>query len=318
MKKASIYILVMSFLTYATKQYFNVINYIFNAVLGRGDKLFFAKSNDISDEEQVIKADMDLHKHSLEQWVSVTRQTHCYIKAFDFQPIYTKIFLQHSFTDDWVIVVHGYGGTGTMMYYAAKEFYERGYNVIVPDLRGHGKSGGTHISMGWYDRLDLIKIINAVVKGNNNANIFLYGVSMGAATVLMTGGEKLSSNVKGIIGDCSYDSIKNIFSYQIKKVFHLPSFPFIQTMSRVCEKRLGISFKKASVVNQLNKCYIPVLLFHGEKDRLVPTNMAYKLYSAAKGYKDLYIIRNAGHGVSSMVDHTKYWSRVFDFLSKCK
>lgn len=316
MKKIPILILGMSFFAYGIKQYYNAVNYMFNVTLGRGNKMFFARCNDTSREEQVIKADMDLHKPSLEKWETEVRQTGCYIKSLDNQPLYAKIFLQNSFTDSWAIVVHGYGGTGNMMYYAAKEFYEKGYNVVVPDLRGHGKSGGSYISMGWYDRLDLIQIINAIVKGNNKAQIALYGVSMGAATVLMTGGEALPDNVEAIVADCSYDNIKNIFSYQIKKVFRLPSFPFINTMSKICKRRLGFSFKQASVEKQLENCNIPVLFFHGEKDRLVPTNMVYKLYSATKGYKELYVVKNAGHGVSSMVEHNKYWGRVFDFLAK--
>lgn len=316
MKKLPVVVLSVSFFAFAIKQYYNMVNYMFNMVLGRGNKMFLLGGNDVSGEEKVLKRDNQQHHQQLESWLKNTRQTVCNVKSKDNKPIYMKIFLQEKFTDNWIIVVHGYGGSGNIMYYAAKEFYEKGYNVVVPDLRGHGQSGGSFISMGWYDRFDLIEVIKAIVKGNNNAEIFLYGVSMGAATVLMTGGERLPFNVKGIIADCSYDSVENIFSYQIKKVFHLPPFPFINTMSRICKKKLGFSFKEVSVENQLKKCSLPILFFHGEKDRLVPTNMVYRLYSAAKGNKDLYVVRNAGHGVSSMVEYDKYWNKVFGFVKK--
>lgn len=316
MKKLSVFVLSVPFVAVVAKLYYKLTEYIFDMVLKRGDKLFLAKGDVLKKEEETLQKDMEKHKDTLDIWKRKTRQTKCFVRGTGNKAVYLKIFLQNSFTHKWVAVIHGYGGSGPLMYYAAKEFYERGFNVVVPDLRGHGNSSGGFIDMGWYDRLDIAEIANKIVKGDKDAEIFLYGVSMGGAAVLMAGGEDLPHNVKGIISDCSYDSVENIFSYQISRLFKLPPFPFVKTMSKICRKKLGFDFSKASVVKQLEKCTLPVLFFHGEKDRLVPTNMVYSLYAGAKGYKDVYIIKNAEHGVSSMVDHKYYWSKVFDFTNK--
>ncbi len=315
MKKLPILVGV-SFFIFALKQYINAVNYMFNIALGRGNKMFLAKCTDLTTEEKILERDMKKQQQSLKKWVHKTRQAPCYIHGEGNKAIYLKVFLQNSFTDNWVIVVHGYGGCGEMMYYAAKEFYDKGYNVVVPDLAAHGKSGGRFIGMGWCDRLDIVKVINCIVKGNENAHIYLYGVSMGGAAVLMTGGEKLPRNVKGIVADCSYDNVSNILAYQLKKIFNLPAFPFVYTMSRICKKKLGFTFNQASVEKQLEKCKLPLLLFHGEKDELVPAQMAYKLCNHTKGYRDLCVVKNAGHGVSAMVRHNYYWGKVFDFLDR--
>ena len=57
----------------------------------------------------------------------------------------------------WVIGAHGYTETACSMVGIAKQFLNYGYNVLLPDLRAHGKSEGKYIGMGWLDRLDLIK-----------------------------------------------------------------------------------------------------------------------------------------------------------------
>src|SRR5699024_6839140 len=107
------------------------------------------------------------------------------------------------------IIAHGYMGDAESMYQFADMYHRLGYNVLVPDARGHGKSQGDYIGFGWPERKDYVKWIHEVLSQNGSKeNIILHGVSMGAATVMMTSGEKLPTNVKAIIEDCGYSSIQ--------------------------------------------------------------------------------------------------------------
>ena len=114
-----------------------------------------------------------------------------------------------------VFTVHGYTSEGINMSSYAKNYYDIGYNVLIPDLRSHGLSEGDYIGMGWDDRLDIIDWINTILEYNPNAEIVLHGVSMGAATVSMVSGEDLPSNVKAIVADCGYTSVWDEFAYQL-------------------------------------------------------------------------------------------------------
>ena len=102
----------------------------------------------------------------------------------------------------WAIVIHGYRCDHNSMTEFSQRYYENGYQVVAPDLRACGKSEGNYVGMGWLDRLDIISWINWIIEQDPDAQIVLHGVSMGAATVMMTSGETLPENVKVFVEDC--------------------------------------------------------------------------------------------------------------------
>lgn len=219
-------------------------------------------------------------------------------------------------TNKWAIVVHGYTSEGKYMAGFARKFYDMGYNVLVPDLRGHGKSEGNYIGMGWHDRLDIVKWIHKIIEENKDANIILHGVSMGAATVMMTSGEELPSNVKAIIEDCGYTSVKDEFSYQLKALFNLPSFPIINVTSLICKIKAGYWFGEGSAIKQVAKSKTPILFIHGDADDFVPYFMLDELYDAANCTKEKLVIKGASHARAVVEDPELYWNTIKKFIDK--
>ena len=216
----------------------------------------------------------------------------------------------------WVITVHGYMGSGAKMAFYAENFYNMGYNVLVPDLRGHGKSEGDYIGMGWNDRKDILRWIDLILKENNNAKIILHGVSMGGATVMMTSGEKLPENVKCIIEDCGYSSVVDEFEDKLKNIFNLPKTPILQAADLVSRVRAGYWFSDASSVNQLKKAKVPILFIHGDKDDFVPYDMLDKVYNAADVEKEKLVVEGAEHAKSAYVNPELYWNTISKFINQ--
>ena len=216
----------------------------------------------------------------------------------------------------WVISVHGYNGKGSDMEHYAKGFYDMGYNVLVPDLRGHGESEGNYIGMGWHDRLDILKWINFILEDHSDAEIILHGVSMGASTVMMTSGEQLPDNVKCIIEDCGYTSVWEEFSYQLKSLFNLPEIPVMQFANIVGRIRAGYWFSAASAIDQIKKCNIPMLFIHGDKDDFVPYDMLDKLYDEGTMEKEKVVFEGAEHAKSLKSNPELYWESVKNFINK--
>ena len=237
-----------------------------------------------------------------------------YIESYDKLQLHSYVVSQNS--NKWAIVVHGYGGSGKLMSDKSKYFYDMGYNVLIPDLRGHGKSEGDYIGMGWKDRLDIISWINFIIKENPNAEIVLHGTSMGAATVLMTSGENLPSNVKAIVADCAYTSAWDEFSYQLETYLKVPSYYILNVTNMVTKLKAGYSLKEASALESVKKATVPILFIHGDKDKFVPYSMMDKLYDATTSPKEKLTIEGGEHANSDLVSPFLYWLTVEDFLNQ--
>ncbi len=239
-----------------------------------------------------------------------------YITSSDKLKLHSYKVTNQNNSNKWVIAVHGYTSEGINMSTYAKHYYDNGYNVLIPDLRAHGLSEGNYIGMGWDDRLDIISWINYILNENPNAEIILHGVSMGAATVLMTSGEEIPSNVKAIVADCGYTSVWDEFAYQLDDLFSLPEFPILNVSSMVAKIRAGYFLGEASSLEQVKNSKTPILYIHGDKDDFVPYYMMEELYNATSSEKEMLTIKGAEHAKASEVDPETYWNTVNNFINK--
>lgn len=219
----------------------------------------------------------------------------------------------------YVVACHGYGSIPQLMGRSAARFYDMGFNILAPAARAHEQSEGRYASMGWLERRDIVAWVDTIVEQDPEAEIVLYGISMGGATVMMTAGEAdLSPNVKCIIEDCGYTSVWDEFAGQLDELFGLPTFPVLDAANLVTQLRAGFGFKEASAVEQLfHNDSRPMLFIHGEEDTFVPYWMLEQVYQACYCEdKEMLSVPGAAHGEASWEDPELYWSTVESFLAK--
>lgn len=251
-----------------------------------------------------------------EEWIVNIETETVLMESHDGLALNATYYNSNPGSNKLAILIHGYCANQGDMKTEARRFSLEGYNVLTPDMRSHGKSEGVMIGMGWLDRLDVVDWVEKMVSENNNLEIILYGESMGGATVMMTSGEKLPSNVKAIVEDCGYTSVYDMFVNELKNRFNLPEHPILDAADLVTGIRAGYNFKDASALKQVQKATVPMMFIHGSNDNYVLTDMVYPLYEACPTEKELLIIEGAGHGASADVDPDLYWSSVFAFLTK--
>lgn len=217
----------------------------------------------------------------------------------------------------WAVCIHGFSGSGLSLGLAAKHWHGQGWNVLLPDLRGSGDSEGDYYGMGWLDRHDVIRWVRETILAKDpDAQIVLHGVSMGAATVMMTTGEPLPVNVRAAVEDCGYTDVWQEFTIQLKKVFGLPQFPIMHIANGMAKRRAGYSFKEASSVAQVKKSKTPTLFIHGDADTFVPFFMLGEVYEAAACEKEKMVVHGAQHGESGQLEPERYWNTVHAFVGK--
>ncbi|MBD8348932.1 MULTISPECIES: alpha/beta hydrolase [unclassified Dysgonomonas] len=295
------------------------------AIIGGGAVYMFGVSLDRkvtpTDEEDAY-AFLYEHDPSLKIWVDSLRENSAlrdtFIVAADGSKLHALYIRSAIASPNTALIIHGYTDNSIRMLMIGHLYNkEMGYNILLPDLRAHGKSDGEYIQMGWKDRLDIMKWID-VTKGiyGDTTRMVIHGISMGAATTMMTSGEDLPENIKCFVEDCGYTSVWDEFTHKLKDDYGLPAFPILNAASSYSQMKVGWNFKEASALEQLKKSKLPMFFIHGDKDTYVPTWMVNVLYEAKQGDKELWVVPNVEHANAYWDCTDEYVAKTNQFVSK--
>lgn len=215
-----------------------------------------------------------------------------------------------------VICFHGYTSQGMSDYIALSDYYmKHGYSMLLVDERAHGQSEGTYIGFGCLDRKDALGWIDWIIENcGRDVQILLHGTSMGGATVLMASGLELPEQVKGIISDCGFTSPKEVFTYVLHSMYHLPAFPVIPLADLLNRKLAGYGMDECNAAREVRKAKIPILMIHGEGDTFVPSSMCEEIYENCASEKKKLIVKGAAHAESYYKDTESYEQALDEFI----
>lgn len=208
---------------------------------------------------------------------------------------------------------HGYRGTGVRDFSGGAQLcLKLGQNVLLVDQRAHGESGGHTITFGIREKEDCLCWIGyANARFGADRPLYLYGVSMGASTVLLAAGEALPPNVAAIVADSPYDSVPGI----LKKVCRdkkLPLYPLLALGARLFG---DFSPARGDIGKAVARSKTPILILHGEDDRFVPVTMSQGLKASYPQKLTLCTFPGAGHGISCLVSPAAYQRSLRSFLA---
>lgn len=189
-----------------------------------------------------------------------------------------------------------------------------GFNALVIDQRAHGLSAGHTISFGIREHRDCLSWVEyANARFGSDTPIILSGLSMGAATVLMATGLELPSNVTCVLADSPYSAPSAIIEKVCADEHYPVAFcrPFIHLGAWLYG---GFRLNSCTAKDAVTRAKIPILLIHGEADRLVPCSMSREIADCSASPVTVATFPGAGHGLSYMIDPLRYEKVVYDFL----
>ncbi len=189
-------------------------------------------------------------------------------------------------------------------------------NLLLIEQRCHGESGGNLISYGIRERFDILTWLDWLEDNHPGLPVYLCGVSMGAATVLMASGLPIAGRVAGIIADCGYSDPKEIVKLTLKKSIRGFSGPTLAAVNLNCKLKDKFTFGDYSPIEALtSNTEIPCLFIHGDADKLVPWRMSMENYYACQAPKDILIVSGAAHAMSFVVNPEAYKKKLMEFFA---
>ena len=215
------------------------------------------------------------------------------------------------------IAFHGYRSSGLTDFCGGAQISrELGHNLLLVDQRAHGKSQGRTITFGIKERYDVLNWVEyALQRFGPDTNILLFGISMGASTVLMASELPLPENGKGIIADCPYSSPTKIIRAVGRKM-RIPA-PVATVFSWVGAKVYGgFDLGETDPVRAVRQAKVPILLIHGEADGFVPCDMSSDIQRSNPQMIYRCTFPGADHGISFLVNPERYRKLVGEFCEK--
>lgn len=206
------------------------------------------------------------------------------------------------------VILHGYKTDAKRMENEKDLFMKMNYSILMIDNQSK------YYTFGKKEKRVLIDIL----KEYKDKDIVLYGMSMGAATVLQAAVEEdFPKNVKMLIVDSPYDDIYSVFKTELKKRFNLPAFPILPLARMVAFAHLKIDIKGIKVSDKINNTNIPILFLHGGADTFVYPKYSKKIYDAYKGKNKKYVLfPNVGHSEMDEKCPDLYEKTIREFIEK--
>jgi hypothetical protein len=214
-----------------------------------------------------------------------------------------------------VVISHGitYSLYGSIKYVPL--FRKRGFNVLLYDLRHHGRSGGPNTTFGFYERHDLRLLVDwALQRLGPGGKVGTMGESLGAAVTIMEAKE--DPHLSFAIADCPYSDLADLFDYRQRVQYPwLPRWPFFFIANWFCRRITGMSFEDVSPIGGIEALATPLLLTHGREDRYIPPEMSIAMFDNKRlGLRRIYLAPDARHAESLVKNPVEYDRTVGEFL----
>lgn len=215
-----------------------------------------------------------------------------------------------------VIFVHGKDACKgyefkTSSFQLAEAFVERGFSVLMLDLRGHGESDFGRMTYGKYERRDVLGAVDwLMAQGYAHSSIGVLGASMGAVSAIGAAAEEEA--IGALVADSAFADYGEVMRDQFSKQSGLPRI-FLWGAITIARFMTGVNLRTLRPVEDAAWLISqPTMIIHAVDDPFIPVDHARKLAAAAMA--DLWITPGESHLASFRENYDDYVRKVSDFF----
>lgn len=218
--------------------------------------------------------------------------------------------------DDWVLLFHGVSDNRVGVMGHGEFLLRNGYNVLMMDARAHGSSDGDKATYGWLERGDVRVIADALFASEQVHCFFLLGESMGGSIALQAAA--VEPRVAGVVAESAFANLKEVsFDYAGLRMSHWLGRTIFRPASSLAlnsaTKEGGFRAEDVSPEKAVAARPFQVLLICGTRDRNIPPRHTKRIYQAASGPKEMWLVRDAGHSAALGTAPQEFEQRVVKF-----
>jgi pimeloyl-ACP methyl ester carboxylesterase len=208
-----------------------------------------------------------------------------------------------------LVLVHGWGSNHGTMTRLARPLLERGFPVLLFDVRHHGKSGGAPYVTARHFRDDIKAALKRMAAVFPDRPTVLIGHSMGGSTGILAVAD--GGDARGLVTIGSPGDLWAVWAYHLDRK-GLPGRWVIKCLSPFWRVRAGVPWRSLDPVVRAADLRVPFLIFHGDQDESVPADHALQL-GRGSGI-DPRILEGEGH--TDLLDSPVLHGELEAFLQK--
>lgn len=227
----------------------------------------------------------------------------------------TGWWLPHSATAPVIICCHGHSGSKADNLGIGTNLWRAGYNILLFDFRGRGDSDAWPHTLISREVDDLLAAVAYAKQRAPEAPIGVVGYSMGAAVAILAAAREPA--IAALVADSSFTAGSDVVAHGVRSTLRIPPRPLVLAADEVVARRHGYRFSHARPIDAIGKIAPrPVMIIHGEDDKITPSSHAHALYAAAGEPRRLWVAPGLDHCGAYFADRPGYCKRVIDFFDQ--
>jgi alpha-beta hydrolase superfamily lysophospholipase len=214
-----------------------------------------------------------------------------------------------------IIMFHGHGSNRSGILNEAMEFNKLGYSICMVDFRAHGNSEGTVCTIGDKEIAD-VKAAYDYAIAKSNKPIILYGISLGASTIIKAMHDYPEMKVEKAILEMPFGSLYEAVKGRLR-IMHVPEQPFATLLTFWGGLQQQFWAFGLNPQDYARAVKVPILLQWGKHDaRVTETETKAILANLNTQQKRLVVYENSGHQSLLSNEPAKWNANVKEFLEQ--